>query len=853
MKSIRSLIRRSPGDPAEGHFRPAAKRALLFRQRQGLPRRSRAKAGNESLTKNPQMLFGSSSPEHAKAWTPNGFATSDHYMKPIYAFFIAALLAALSFVPAARAVVTQKVTHDTFDAFSGGDFENISLTSDGHLELAPAITNLTTVTDPIIWAAVQDKKGNIYFGTGNQGKVYKLTPKGELSTFFEPNAVMVHALAMDGDGRLYAATSPNGCIYRLDSDGRAEVFCNPGETYIWAMVFGGDGSLFLATGDHGKILRVPMSGSLPAKAETYFETKEANITALALDNNGSLLAGSSPHGYLYRVDKKGHGFVLFNSGDKEIKQIAVAPDDVIYASTFVSSPKPGGTPDENPVMIEISTAAAGGTMAGGGQSHPDQMLPSKEPSDPENTDEGDPVVSIGDSSSGPGDGSDDSGKSFGAIYRIETNGFSDRYWSVPGEAVYSMILLPDGALMAGTGEKGRIYSITDPHHWKLLQETSDGALVGVLLPDAHQADRIYAATSNPGNIYRLDLSLASSGTYTSTAFDAKENSQWGRLHPLGDVPDGTRLEIMTRSGNTPKPQKTWSDWSSPQPLSAEIPVTSPNARYLQYRIQFKRNAASPGATAHLRRMEFYYQNLNAPPVISRVRVHNEGFSVVKMPMPDMGTPQASINDLLDGGSKPNMPEVILAMMAQPPLRTTPRPGYCTVVWEAKDPNDDKLTYSVSIRAESDSQWTTLVDKTDDTFYSFDTTGFREGYYFVKVTASDLPSNTPRTARTAEAISESFLIDNSPPALTVQSEVVKRDHARIVINAADPASVIVSATYSLDGKEEVPLRPEDLIFDSMNETFEIELNDLGKGAHSLLVRTEDEAKNSAVLQLSFEVH
>src|SRR5215469_18540343 len=99
-------------------------------------------------------------------------------MKPIHVFLIASLLAATSFVPGARAVVTQKVTHDTFEAFSGGDFENVSLTSDGHLQLAPAITNLASVTDPIIWAAVQDKKGNIFLGTGNQGKVYKLTPKG---------------------------------------------------------------------------------------------------------------------------------------------------------------------------------------------------------------------------------------------------------------------------------------------------------------------------------------------------------------------------------------------------------------------------------------------------------------------------------------------------------------------------------------------------------------------------------------------------------------------------------------------------------------------------------------------------
>jgi streptogramin lyase len=773
------------------------------------------------------------------------------------ASLIAGLLITLSFIPAARAVITQKVVHDTFDAFSGGNFENVSLTSDGHLELAPAITNLATVTDPIIWAAVQDKKGNIYLGTGNQGKVYKLTPKGELSPFFEPNAVMVHALAMDDDGRLYAATSPNGCVYRLDPDGRAEVYCNPGETYVWSMVFGNDGTLYLATGDHGKILRVPASHSLPAKAETYFETKEANITTLVLDNGGNLLAGSSPHGYVYRIDKSGHGFVLLNSGDKEIKQIAVAPDGVIYAASFVSNPKSGASSEESPITIAISPAngAMGGGLTIGGAAHSKKIqLPNVESSAATDSDDSDPVLAISESSSMSGSGGEgeESGKSFGAIYRIDTNGFSEHYWSVPGQAIYSMILLPDGSLMAGTGEKGRIYEIKDANHWRLLQETSDGAQVAVLFADGRHADRVFAATSNPGKLYRLDLSLAQSGVYTSTAFDAKENSQWGRLHPLGDVPHDTTLEFMTRSGNTPKPQKTWSDWSSPRALSAEIPGASPNARYFQYRVAFKRDARSPGATAQLRRMEFYYQNLNAPPVISRLRVHNEGFSLVKMPIPDMGAPQASLNDLLDGGSKPGGPaEVILTMMAQPPLRTTPHPGYCTVVWEAKDPNNDKMTYSVSIRAQSESQWTTLVNKTDDSFYSFDTSGFPEGYYLIKVTASDLPSNTPETARRAEAISEPFLIDNSPPALAVQSQNVRRGRARIVVNATDPASIIVSATYSLDGKDEIALRPENLIFDSTNETFNIELGGLSKGTHSLLVRVEDEAKNAAVLQLNFE--
>ncbi len=72
-----------------------------------------------------------------------------------------------------------------------------------------------------------------------------------------------------------------------------------------------------------------------------------------------------------------------------------------------------------------------------------------------------------------------------------------------------------------------------------------------------------------------------------------------------------------------------------------------------------------------------------------------------------------------------------------------------------------------------------------------------------------------------------------------------------MSATDAASVISSAAYSLDGADEVVLRPDSLIFDSTNATFTIELPGLSKGAHSLLLRVRDEANNASVLKLNFE--
>ena len=774
--------------------------------------------------------------------------------------FISSALLVLGLAPVARAVVTENVDHDTFAEFGQGEFENISLTSDGHLGLAPAMTNLASATDPIIWAAVQDANGNVFFGTGNQGNVYKLTPKGELSIFFAPNEVMVHALALDAKGRLYAATSPNGRVYRLDADGRAEVYCNAGETYIWAMTFGKDGALYLATGNHGKILRAAPTNSTSAKIEAYFETPETHITALAWDKDGNLLAGTSPHGYLYRIDKANHGFVLINSGDKEIKQIAVATNGMIYASTFVENTRQESSPGFS-LSANIISVMGGGASDYAARPTPPANAP---PSSPASADDGSSPNPAGMMMVGgiPGQAGTPgaAGPSKGAIYRIDANGFYEKYWSAPDEAIYSMILLPDGSLLAGTGDNGRIYSVADAIHWKLLQKTGDGAQVSALLADIGKSKQYFALTSHPGKLYRLDLTLATNGIYTSRAFDAKQISLWGRLHPVGDVPNDTTLEFSTRSGNTEKPEKTWSDWSEPRPLSAEISISSPSARYLQYRAQFKRDAGSPNATAQLRRVQFYYQNQNAAPVISRIKVITKGFGVSKMPMPQMEAPAMTLDQLLgsSAGDPPTANPAMAAMAAMttmishPPLRVTKSPGFCTVVWDASDPNQDQLTYSVAIRSEFDKQWTTLVDKTEDTFFSFDTTGFHEGLYFIKVTASDAPSNTPDTAKTTEAASEAFLIDNTPPTLTVKKQEVAKDHARIVVEAVDNASVINFAGYSLDGRDEVALRPDDLIFDSTNETFVVELNDLSKGAHSLLLRVQSEAKNMSVVKLNFEV-
>ena len=60
-------------------------------------------------------------------------------------------------------------------------------------------------------------------------------------------------------------------------------------------------------------------------------------------------------------------------------------------------------------------------------------------------------------------------------------------------------------------------------------------------------------------------------------------STWGAISWRGTTPSGSRVEISTRSGNTETPDDTWSAWSPAYTVADGSPITSPKARYLQWR------------------------------------------------------------------------------------------------------------------------------------------------------------------------------------------------------------------------------------------------------------------------------
>ncbi len=59
-----------------------------------------------------------------------------------------------------------------------GDARNVSIDSSGSVTLAPKLTEVYKTEQPYIWSSVVDQSGNVYLGTGGDGKIFKVTAAG---------------------------------------------------------------------------------------------------------------------------------------------------------------------------------------------------------------------------------------------------------------------------------------------------------------------------------------------------------------------------------------------------------------------------------------------------------------------------------------------------------------------------------------------------------------------------------------------------------------------------------------------------------------------------------------------------
>jgi hypothetical protein len=672
----------------------------------------------------------------------------------------------------------------SFQDFIPGRLLGVSLNQDGRITLAPKADTLFAPEDPAVWSVAVLPGGGFVAGTGHRGKLYRIDAAGKSELIFTSPEPEIFAVAVDNAGRIYAGTSPNGKVYRIEG-GKASVFYSPGATYIWSIAVANDGTLFIGTGNGGRIHRVTPAG----QGDVYYETGQSHVMSLAIDPQRRVLAGTEPNGIIYRIEAKDKAFVLHDAALPEIRALALGPDGLIYAAAMGGSVAKQLTPPIAAVG-SIPTVTTSITVTADGSTPAPAVVSAASPL-PETT-----------------------GVEKSAIYRIRPDNSVETIWTSKSENIYDLVYSP-GSLLFGTDTNGRIYRMTDAGNITLVAETLESEVLRLVA----QGDSILAATSNQGKLLRLGATAGATGTYESAVHDTTSVARWGRLSWQAAACQNCVISLRTRSGNSARPDKTWSDWSEPLTDGRGSVISSPSARYIQWKAQLNGGGIDSVRLAYLPQ--------NSAPVVKSISLSAQAGAVAAN----------ILSTRADAGSGTTTQPVTRAASEQIALS-----------WEASDADGDKLIYALHFRGEQEQTWKLMKDQLADGAHIIDAQSLADGRYYFRVTASDSTANPPDQARSAELVSNPILIDRTPPAVTLSSRVLPGGAVEITADAVDAASPLKTAEYSINAGPWLPIQPQDGILDSMTERFVFTVAAAVGEERIVVVRASDSGNNAGLAKV-----
>lgn len=666
-----------------------------------------------------------------------------------------------------------------------GDARGVSIGDDGTITLAPKLAEVFKTGEQYIWASAVDAQGSIYLGTGGDGKVFKVDASGKGTLLTDLAEMNVTALAIV-KGELFAGTSPDGKVYRIGSDGRSEIYFEPKEKYIWSLAALPDG-LAVGTGDGGKVFKV-RSANAAADKSLLFDTSETNIISMAVDKNGSLYIGTDANGLVMRFGPDGKPFGLYDSALREIHSLEIGPDGSLYVLALGGSASATKPADKTPTAPEAKTVSA--------------EKPSAEAA-------GKSRYDLKDARS--------------AVYRILPDSSVDILWASSTVSGFSLYAHQNGrGVLVGTSDKGRIYNITNDGREALALQTDTDQLSTIRVAGSS----LVATSSNQGSLFRFGPETVAEGTYESSVLDAKSTAAWGRIWWRGFG----KIALQTRTGNTDNPDETWSSWSPAVIEPAGFQVTSPNARFLQWRAVLTPMA---GMT-RLTEVNVAFTPRNIAPEVVAITVLPTNVGLV--PNPPV---QVDPNILLSGMDP--------ATFGLPAATVAPRKvfqrGATSLTWTAEDRNGDKLVYDVYQKRTDDAEFKLLRSELTENFLSIDGQSLADGQYVFKVVARDAPSNPAVLALSGDRETEPVEIDNTPPTVNAGQPQTAGGHARVTFDAADAASYLTRAEYSVNGGGWLPVYPVDGISDGPRETYAIDLPLNAPGEYAVTLRVYDVNGNS----------
>jgi hypothetical protein len=643
-----------------------------------------------------------------------------------------------------------------------GTADGVAVAGDGSLFPSPRVAPLGTGTTPgeagQVWSVVADRSGNVFLGTGPHGRILKFAPSGTRTRLARVDEPLVTALATLPDGSLLAAASPGGRIYRVTSDGSVETWAETDEPYVWCLAVAGDGTVFAGTGGRGgRVLRLDRSG----RDEPFFDSNESHIMALALRDDGALFAGGAGAGLLYEIDPEGHAIVHHDGALPEVASIALEPGGGIVAAWLAP-------PDRESERPALRLTLPDGTRVGSSDETVGALEQRRGP------------VLRGTIEGLAEDGRAEPARRRGAVLRIEPDGGVVELWSSEHEAPFSLAGDMQGRVHFGAGEPARLYRVEPGGEVARLASLDEAQLTALV----RHGQTLIAATSGPAAAYRLGPDTVETASFDSAPVDAGATARWGRIRWTRDGGVG-RVELYTRTGNSSRPDGTWSAWSPALTDPEGSAIVNPDGRFLQWRARFV-GAREPAV--RLAEISVTYQPYNRAPRARGFRLQGDATAVA---------------------------------------------AEATFTWSASDADGDPLELELQVRPVGAESWSVAgrgitvaegsrtqsgADEWVEGSVTWDTRSLEEGLYEVRARIGDHAANDPDEAhRVALEPALRVAVDRTPPELRI---VAAERPGELEIVVSDVHSAVDRLELVRDGRVVSAPRPADGLCDSATERFRV---------------------------------
>ena len=681
------------------------------------------------------------------------------------------MLAVYFFADQAQATTTRLFRQTTVKDFEEGEATSSAISPPGEVLPGMKVTRVS-IEAAFAWcAALSPDKSTAFFGTGDSGQIFAVptVAGGPARKLADIDAPWVTALAVKPDGNLLAGSTPGAGLFSVDAkSGKSKLVAKLPAEHIWALEYdAAHATTYAATGDGGKIIAVDGKGEV----RLLWDSGDKHVMALARDG-ASLLAGTADKAILYRVHADGHAEALHDFDADEVRSIVRGKGAIYLAVNDFEQPADPNQP-----------VAAGPKVA-----------------------KGTSIVAV---TPAPASGSiprSDAVKAKAAVYRLADDGGIEQLFALADGYFTALFLDGRGNLFAASGSQGKLYRIAPDHTVALAADVPERQVLSIV----PTGDGFLLGSGDVGAVYRVQPAKGNEASYLSKVFDAEAPALWGQMWWTGSQD----LVLETRSGNTGKPDESWSPFhrvesAQQHPGESAARIVSPGARYLQYRVGL------PSPKSVLRDISIYYLP------------HNQRARITEVYLADAAGAAAGGTGGTSAAGGAGTTRVHSATLK---LR-----------WKVENPDGDELIYKLGFRQPGDAVWRPLggPDPLGKAEYDWNTDSVADGRYLIRVWASDEKVTPADRALEHEIESPPFLVDNTRPEIL---GLAFKD-GKVTGRAHDATSVISAIEFVVDGGEWRPASPDDNLLDERDEAFTVRLpKPLAPGPHIVNVRAWDQADN-----------